>query len=199
MLEFILCNWLDLLLTLVGLSAFAVYYIEKHDKMRTAATLIINQIDEIDEQISALKHEPQLNGNVIYNVKTILDQNAWEEYKHLFAKLLDKSEYELIQKFFDNAERVERVRNEFVDMIVTAWHDKSSVTNQVIADLIIKHKDNLQLMDREINEFKDYFGRIETGFTADISLQSLTVGLNNYYPLGGTTAYKKLKKYSFNK
>ena len=156
MLDYIANNWLDLLLTLVGLSAFAVYYIEKYDKKRTAATLVINQIDEIDEQLSALKHEPQLNGQVIYNAKTVIDQNVWEQYKHLFAKTLDKSEYELIQKFFDNAERVERVRLELVDMIVTAWHDKSAVTHETISNMIIKHKDNPATMEAEINTYRTY-------------------------------------------
>lgn len=199
MLEFIMKNWSDLLLTLVGLSAFAVYYVEKHDRMRTAATLVISQIDEIDEQISTLKHEPQLNEIIIYNAKTILTQNIWEQYKHLFTKVLDTSEYNRVQTYYDNAERVERVRGEIVDMIETAWHDKSSVISQTIAELIGKYKDNPEKLDQEITIFKEYFRKVNTGFTADVSIQSLIVGLNNYYPLNGTTAYKKLKKYSFNK
>lgn len=84
----ILKEWSDLLLIAVGLSAFGVYYWQKRDEKRSAATLIKGQIDLIEERIYALKSDHQLGNISIYHSKAILQENLWEKYKHLFIKRL---------------------------------------------------------------------------------------------------------------
>lgn len=106
----ILKEWSDLLLIAVGLSAFGVYYWQKRDEKRSAATLIKGQIDLIEERIYALKSDHQLGNISIYHSKAILQENLWEKYKHLFIKRLQKSDAELIQKFYDSAEQIESMQ-----------------------------------------------------------------------------------------
>ena len=47
MLSLLQNNLIDILLILVGLSAFGVYFKQKRDEVRTAATLVKGQIDLI--------------------------------------------------------------------------------------------------------------------------------------------------------
>ena len=101
--------------------------------------------------------------------------------------------------FFDNAGMLERVRAEIVDLIITAWHDKSAVSHKIIADLLKEKAQSGNPVEQKIETFKKDFSECDTSFTPNISIASLMVSLNNYYPLSGTTAYQKLKKISFSK
>ena len=47
-------NWLNLLLVLVGLSAFVTYFWQKRDSKRAAATLLKSQIDSVEKSILQL-------------------------------------------------------------------------------------------------------------------------------------------------
>ena len=64
-------DWADVFLIAVGLSAMIVYIFQKRDKKRSAATLILGQIDSIEEKIGILKNGHQLNNVVVYHSKTI--------------------------------------------------------------------------------------------------------------------------------
>ena len=68
---FIRDNWSDLLLAIVGLSALIVYYFQNRDVKCSAATLIVGQIKSIEQNISALKSEHQLNNIAVYNSKAV--------------------------------------------------------------------------------------------------------------------------------
>ena len=192
-------NIFDIALVAVGASALITYFLQKKNEYRAAATLIIGQVDCIEEQISELKHKPQLNNDAMYYVKSILQENMWERYKHLFVNKLSAPEYQLIQSFFDNTGTLARVRAEIVDLIITAWHDKSAVSHKIIADLLKEKAQSGNPVEQKIETFKKDFSECDTSFTPNISIASLMVSLNNYYPLSGTTAYQKLKKISFSK
>lgn len=73
-------DWADVFLIAVGLSAMIVYIFQKRDKKRSAATLILGQIDSIEEKIGILKNGHQLNNVVVYHSKTIISENTWEKY-----------------------------------------------------------------------------------------------------------------------
>lgn len=200
-------NLFDIALVAVGASALIIYYLQKRNEYRAAATLIIGQIDSIEEQISELKHKPQLNNDVMYYVKAIFEENMWEKYRHLFVKKLSAPEYQLIQSFFDNAGMLERVRSEIVDMITTSWHEKSAASHHIIASILNEKsqlgcsatKEQIDKIIARIEMFKKDFSECDTSFTPNISIASLMVSLNNYYPVSGTTAYQKLKNISFDK
>ena len=168
MINFLINYWNDLLVALVGLSALVVYRFEKRDKLKIAATLIQIQIDTIEKQISALKNDMKLGNITVYNTQIILKENAWDQYRHLFVKLLNNSEYNLVQSFFDNAERLERARGEIVETIKTAWHDKSITEHQAAAE-IIKDKKSIS----ELEAFHNQFAPLDIVFTADITIASL--------------------------
>ena len=99
----------------------------------------------------------------------------WEQYKHLFAKGLTGAEYNMIQHFFDHAERVERARMDIISTITNAWRDKSTVEHQIIAQMI-----QGSASSEEIDTFSENFRSLDLVFTPDIAINSLTKSLNNF-------------------
>lgn len=194
MVNFLTENLFNILLILVGLSAFGVYFWQKSDHRRVAATLIQGQIDSIEKHILALKNEQQLGNIAVYNTTQIIHENSWEQYKHLFVKVLNNSEYELVQTFFDNAEKLERSRLEIIETIKTAWRDKSSTQQQIIADIIKNKPEDWQ---NNVQRFESIYIPLDYVFTPDIVIAALTKCLNNFYPISGTTAYQKIQKKSY--
>lgn len=196
MILFLQNYWSDLLLSIVGLSAFVVYFIQKRDKKRAAATLILGQIDSIEKRVVKLKEDNQLGNPSVYNTQAIIKENMWEQYKHLFVKELSSPEYEIVQRFFDYAEQIERTRVEIVGTITTAWKDKSLVEHQIIGNLVVSHIEN---WPQHIQEFQDTYRPMDLVFTPDIAIKSLTRSLSNFDMLTGSTAYQKIQKFSFKK
>ena len=197
-------DWADVFLIAVGLSAMIVYIFQKRDKKRSAATLILGQIDSIEEKIGILKNGHQLNNVVVYHSKTIISENTWEKYKHLFAKELSQSEHRMIQNFFDTAEQLERTRADIVMVIKNAWADKSSVEHQIIGemiknDVITTSMPNEMCSSKEMTLFQDRYKPLDLVFTPDIAINSFVNNLNNFTMLSGTTAYEKIQHYSFSK
>lgn len=197
-------DWADVFLIAVGLSAMIVYIFQKRDKKRSAATLILGQIDSIEEKIGILKNGHQLNNVVVYHSKTIISENTWEKYKHLFAKELSQSEHRMIQNFFDTAEQLERTRADIVMVIKNAWADKSSVEHQIIGemiknDVLTTSMPNEMRSSKEMNLFQDRYKPLDLVFTPDIAINSFVNNLNNFTMLSGTTAYEKIQHYSFSK
>lgn len=197
-------DWADVFLIAVGLSAMIVYFFQKRDKKRSAATLILGQIDSIEERIGILKNGHQLDNVVVYHSKTIISENTWEKYKHLFAKELSQSEHRMIQNFFDTAEQLERTRADIVMVIKNAWADKSSVEHQIIGemiknDVITTSMPNEMRSSKEMTLFQDRYKPLDLVFTPDIAINSFVNNLNNFTMLSGTTAYEKIQHYSFSK
>lgn len=194
MLDFIINNWSDLLLSLVGLSALFVYFMQKKDRVRSAATLILGQIDSIEKSVAALRDDYQLGNVAVYHSKPIIRGNTWEQYKHLFVKDLSRSEYDMVQHFFEHAEQIERARLDIISTITTGWKDKSSTEHKVVADMIVRQAPNT-----DIFAFQGNFRPLELVFTPDIVINSLTKSLNNFSALSGTTSYQKIHKHSYSK
>lgn len=131
-------NWTDLLLIVVGLSAFAIYIWQKNDQRSAAATLVKEQIDTIERNVSVLKNDPNLGSVSVYHSKNVLIGNHWEDQKHLLVKKLSHSEIETIQRFFDNAMQIENARIDIIKVINNDWVNKSQAGCQIVADIVAK-------------------------------------------------------------
>ena len=182
----------------VGLSAFGVYYWQKRDEKRAAATLVKGQIDLIEERIHALQSDHQLGNVSVYHSKVILQENLWEKYKHLFIKSLQKSDAEIIQRFYDSAEQIEYARSSIVKLLELAQEQKSSVQIDTIG-AIMKESQGQEQMWGEINKFQASFVPYDFGYVPDMISNSLVKHLNDIHMLSGTTAYQKIQNWSYDK
>lgn len=197
-------NWLNLLLVLVGLSAFVTYFWQKRDSKRAAATLLKSQIDSVEKSILQLKNDHDLGNQSVYNSGKILSENLWEKYKHLFVKELSQSEIDLIQRFFDNAEQIERTRADITKSMMLSWEQHGAMQHNLACNLIEKNilSGNLELSDTKArpegwNDFEKRLDRVDFGYTPDLVIKFLIKALDNFVNLTGTTAYEKIRKLSF--
>lgn len=216
-LDFVLENLFDILLVIGGLSAFVIYFWQQHNEKRTAATLLIEQIDLVEKNIAALKNEPQLGNIPVYRSNAIIRNNLWEVYKHLLVKKLSPSEMDLVQAFFNNAEQIERAREDIIQTIQNAWLHKSFVEHSIAGSFLQKKLDsdipniswgyqqmgaNRITVDFSAEQqkslvFASVYRPMDLVFTPDVAIETLTKQLSVSNKLSGTTAYEKIQKLSY--
>ena len=197
MINFIIENLLSILLVVVGLSAFGVYFWQKHDDLRTAATLLRSQIISIEKSITLLKEDRNIGNPAVYFARKILHENLWEKYRHLFVKKLSVSEADIVQRFFDNAEQIERARLDILSTMTTSWVHQSLIQHEYALNKLIDSTDGI---DKEtIKRFGRKTEGLSLAYTPDMAIDLLMNALDNFILLSGTTAYQKIQKYSFDK
>ncbi len=104
MIEFVRQEWINLGLIIVGSLAIIVYILQERRRKIEAASLIILQIDELQEKIREISTyiiDKQLNATAFYESLTIIEHNYWDKYKHYFIRKIDASSYNLIDKFYN--------------------------------------------------------------------------------------------------
>lgn len=102
MLDFLNSTGLQTAITfLVGLSALIVYRRQKKDKMRSAATILLLEIQQAERAIvRAKEYIRQGDLNVDLHV---LRSDTWDNNKYLFTRTFDKDEWDSITDFYDKA------------------------------------------------------------------------------------------------
>ena len=200
-------NIFDIALIVVGASALIIYVLQIKSECKTAAALIIEQIDSIEEIIEDLKNtylhnNNTLDDNSVYLSREIVYAGAWSSYKHLMIKHLSNSEFDLLQKFFNSAYQIEKTRSDIIHCFKLGWNNKSLVCQ------LINGKFNDPTYELKLNADGKPISPIEMitafnianqntiSFNPQIAYSGLYAELNNYNALSGTTAYAKLLKLS---
>lgn len=104
MIQFIADNWVDILLVFVGTFALVTYILQERRKKIDAASLIILQIDEIQEnlrEISTYIVDGKLNETAFYESLPLMEENYWNKYKHYFVRNMDATSYGSLNKLYN--------------------------------------------------------------------------------------------------
>ena len=108
--QFISANLLDILLVVVGASAFAVYKLQERRKISDAASLIVLQVNDLQERLreiqSYIDNDGVLNDTAFYESQIIFTENYWDKYKHYFVRKIDSESFRLFNDFYDCASEV---------------------------------------------------------------------------------------------
>lgn len=198
-------NILDIALVVVGASAFITYVLQAKAERKTAAALIVEQIDSIEKIVEDLKdtylhNNQRLDDNTVYLSRQISYDGAWSKYKHLMIKKLSNSEFELLQKFFNSAYQIEKTKSDIVHSFKIGWNHKSFVyqlMNGKFHDptyICPEHYTGNATNNEELIREFDAANANTIGFNPNIAYQGLYAELNNYSSISGTTAYDKLLK-----
>lgn len=86
---------------LVGGFIFIQYHINKKDKLRDAASLVIVEIQtatRIAKDIQKTLEEGRLESDV-----SVMPSNSWRENRQLFSKFLDRDEWDTLEDFYNRA------------------------------------------------------------------------------------------------
>lgn len=107
--NFIGTNWLDILLVLVGLSAFFIYFVQERRKVSEAASLIIMQVEDLQKRIREIDSyisEGVLNDTAFYESQMLFKINYWNQYKHYFVRKLDSFSFNIFDEFYNCATEI---------------------------------------------------------------------------------------------
>lgn len=107
--NFIGTNWLDILLVLVGLSAFFVFFVQERRKVSEAASLIIMQVEDLQKRIREIDSyisEGVLNDTAFYESQMLFKINYWNQYKHYFVRKLDSFSFNIFDEFYNCATEI---------------------------------------------------------------------------------------------
>ena len=103
MIHFIVKNLVDILLVIVGTFAFITYLLQEHRKKIDAASLIVLQINEMQEnlrKISTYIVEGQINETAFYESLLLMEENYWNKYKHYFVRNMDSVSYNSFNELY---------------------------------------------------------------------------------------------------
>ena len=107
--EFLIDNWLNLLLVIVGASAFITYWLQGRQKISEAASLIVMQVEDLQKRMREIKtyiSEGQLNGTAFYESQVLFKTDYWDKYKHYFIRRLDPFSFGTFDEFYSCASEV---------------------------------------------------------------------------------------------
>jgi len=184
----------EIIIALGAIIAIVSFFRSNNVKKRTATTIILNQIDEIESTLDKLKiqlSKGNLRNEVLYEINRY-SCDAWDANKHLLVKELNTKDYESICIFYDNAKNTLSAWNDLIILLSKAWESKEVNISQNIAQFIINGKNDI-----EIQGFIDKYSGMEQVFIPDVSIKSLVVNISIYKKLSGTTTYEKLRKRSY--
>lgn len=179
---------------IAGFSAIVIYFVQKLERKRTAATLLIAQINHIEEVVNNLRSHDLLTDEIIYQSKVILSENYWEKCRHLLSKRLGSNNVKLLEKFYGQAEELEKSRKEICCELVTAWEHKNLVLQNRIANLSFMSEDQRIAKMKQLNGNFEQCSKI---FIPDLPIKILLNNLSVFRPLSGTTLYDTLWKISY--
>ena len=182
----------DGLIVLTGFSAVGLYLWQQHSNRRTAATLIVTQVDQIEESIKHLQNADRINNVVIYKSKRILAQNYWENNRHILSRYLGESNMRLIEDFYSCAEEIEKAREAICREVTVTWENKDFIYQRKLIEEIYADPD-VVISKTPLEKFADY----GNGFTAALPSDMLKRDINQFQRLSGTVAYDKLRKLSY--
>lgn len=167
---------------LVGLFAFIVYRLEKTDKERSASSIVLEEIRTIEDNITKLKETKDFLGIIPANLST----SGWYIYRHILVKYMDVDEISEIGSFFERAEVLKDMLDQWRKMFFVAMENKAAVAIQYRAKFYIDsptkdYEDNIERLknfEKDNYWFKpnEFEKRIESKLASYGSISTTTVG-----------------------
>ena len=94
---------LNILLVVVGASAFIVYYSQKRSRRRDAAVMIVLQIKEIRKNMIPLSQSIAQNSitpQTFLETSKVMNTNLWDEHKHILVQKVGAADAERLDDFY---------------------------------------------------------------------------------------------------
>ncbi len=169
-------DWLNILLILVGLSAFIIYWLQERKKINEAASLIVLQIEEFQgrvRELSTFVANQQLNDTNFYESLPLMDTNYWDKYKHYFVLKMDASSYNVINSFYQYLAEIQEQHSLMKNLQKNNFFVNQNVIAGIESQFIITYFNN---------------------FFMNINNSNLITTLENKLPLNITEEEKKCLK-----
>ena len=107
-LKFLDSNFFQSIVALiVGVFVFVQYRINRRDHLRDAASIIIIEIQTTSRTIKSIRK--RLVDRVLDSDVSVMPSDSWKENRQLFAKYLDRDEWDTIEDFYDRSRLLDDV------------------------------------------------------------------------------------------
>ena len=107
-LKFLDSNFFQSIVALiVGVFVFVQYRINRRDHLRDAASIIIIEIQTASRTIKSIRK--RLADRVLDSDVSVMPSDSWKENRQLFAKYLDRDEWDTIEDFYDRSRLLDDV------------------------------------------------------------------------------------------
>ena len=107
--NFVSKNWIDILLVIVGASAFIIYWVQERRKISEAASLIVLQVEELQTSIAEVGSyisEGKLNDGAFYESQMLFKTDYWDKHKHYFVRKMDSFSFRMFDEFYNCASEI---------------------------------------------------------------------------------------------
>ncbi len=121
---------------LTGFIAWRIYVATKKSHKVDAARILLSEIRNAEESIDGIK-----KNKVINDYTSVLPNNSWHMYKHLFVKDFDTDEINLIGSFFLGCSLSEKQVNIFKDFELLAKEEDIKIIQHKLLELADKYRD----------------------------------------------------------
>lgn len=88
---------------IVGLVALEVYRKQKRDNKKTAARILLIEIENAERQLTIISENGEVQ-NLAENLY-LMPSSSWEKYRHLFAQDLTPREWDTITNFYNKCQQ----------------------------------------------------------------------------------------------
>lgn len=132
--NFLSKNWVNLLLIVVGTFALVIYILQERRKVTEAASLIILQIDELQDRVKEVQSfivNGQLNEIAFYESQILFSEDYWNRYKHYFVRKMDAKSYRTLNSLYDCTAEIQDQQQ----LMKNLQKNSFFVTQQVLANL----------------------------------------------------------------
>ncbi|MGN0406163.1 MAG: hypothetical protein ACI4F1_13130 [Bariatricus sp.] len=206
----IFANLMQLFIAFFGSAAFLTYWWQKRRQIKTAATLILNQIDEAEKIVDLMRKPENIDNRVLYKTPEILAENYWQEYKVLLMRYLSNSDVEVIERYYANIKLVQKGKDRIMADLSEAWKCRSAEYNAILKEISELKATNIAEDDLEAQKALSdsikqkekvlyiYFHE-DRIFRAGVGLDMLKNGLECFESIKGTSVYQLLEKKSYRK
>lgn len=86
----------------VGCAALITYFLQKRDKKRTAALMLLLEIQQVEGAAQSAREYIRQGDLEAIDTRLLLS-DTWDQNKHLFSRLLDKDEWDVVTRFYNTA------------------------------------------------------------------------------------------------
>ncbi len=187
-----------------AITTIIIYRLNKSNERKVAFTILLDQINLIEERIKNLDELEIDNKMSLYKTPVIIKDNTWEKNKVIFVKYLKNHDCKSIQSFFDDAELIENTRKDIINVTKNVWLDKQTVMQNEIGRVIFKTIDkNENNINNEISKIisckMQEFYKADGSFNAYLTRDAMISLIRKFNRLSDTPAYEKIHKQSFYK
>lgn len=175
----------------VGLFAFIVYRIEKTDKDKSAANIILEEIRAIEKNVDKLKEAEDLI-NIVPSAPAF-STSGWYKHRHLLIKYFDFDEISQLSLFFERVEELKDMLNQWRLVYFGGLQVKSTHTLEKLVDLAddVKNKEEYESRKKKMT---DIIHVDSYWFEASIFKNSIGSKLKLLTLISATTIGEKIKK-----